>query len=160
VEALLGEPDAFAKKFHIARRVSYFICGMPFARHYVGERRPACPFMTMPLDRQGRPGTALKGVMEEIGEAGARGIACTYFFDMLSVYEARNTLVHGGKLGLTHRQESKATWFIATYLLHPVLTWFAQHPDAEMAELDREIAALPVMPWPPEGRNVAAAISS
>jgi hypothetical protein len=110
LEALLGEPDDKAKKFRVARRVSYFICGMPFARFYVGERRPACPFMTMPLDPRGNPRRELQEVMDEVREAGARGLRCTYFFDMLDIYGDRNALVHGGDLGLTHRQESQATW--------------------------------------------------
>jgi hypothetical protein len=148
-EALLGEPDDSAKKFRIARRASYFICGMPWTRRYFGERQPACPFMTMPLDRRGKPGPGLQAFMGEVRNAGARGVSCTYFCDVLKIYDDRNALVHGGRLGLNHRQESQATWFIAAYLLHPVLTWFAQHPEADLAELDREIAALPVMPWPP-----------
>jgi hypothetical protein len=156
LEALLGEPDDRAKKFRIARRVSYFIRGMPLTRFYAGDRQPACPFMTMTLNQDGNPGSALREVMREVKEAGARGIRCTYFFDVLDIYDDRNALVHGGGLGLTHRQESQATWFIAAYLLHPMLTWFAEHPDIELTALDQEIAALPAMPWPPEEENAPA----
>jgi hypothetical protein len=72
-----------------------------------------------------------------------------------NIIHSSGRIIRSGSFGLTHRQEGQATWLIAAYLLHPVLTWFAQHPDAELTELDREIAALPVMPWPPEGGNVA-----
>src|ERR1022692_4684650 len=57
---------------------------------------------------------------------------------------------HGGHLGLTANEESHATWFIAAWLLRPVLRWFSQHPAADLTDLDDEIAALPTAPWPPE----------
>ncbi len=162
LEALLGEPDDFAKKFRLARRVSYFTCGMPKTRRYIDEKCPACPFMAMPLDRKGKPGAALDEVMRVVAESGARGTACTYFFDVLRLYNTRNAIVHGNRpdLDLTHRGVDRAAWFIVAYLLHPVLSWFAQHPDAELTALDEEIAALPVMPWPPEAGDAAAASGS
>lgn len=74
---------------------------------------------------------------------------CTQFFDVLVFYDARNEIVHGRLLCLTDRQEGQATWFIASWLLRPVLTWFWEHPGSELTELDAEIASLPAMPVPP-----------
>lgn len=67
---------------------------------------------------------------------------CTQFFDVVELYDARNKIVHGGSLGLTESQESQAARFIAAWLLRPVLQWFAEHPDADLSELYKEIAAL------------------
>jgi hypothetical protein len=44
LEVLLGERDDGSKKYRLARRVSYFVCGLPNDRHADG--RPACPYLT------------------------------------------------------------------------------------------------------------------
>ena len=67
---------------------------------------------------------------------------CSQYFTVLALYDARSTIVHEGKLGLSADQEDSATWFIAAQLPHRVLTWFARHPDADLTELDTQIAAL------------------
>ena len=58
-------------------------------------------------------------------------------------YDARNTIVHAGRLGISAGEEGQATWYLASWLLRPVLTWFAEHPAAELADLDAEIASPP-----------------
>jgi len=69
------------------------------------------------------------------------------FFDLLDLYDDRNQIVHNGGLDLSPEQEGPATWFIASWLLKPVLTWFAEHPHADLSELDAQIGSLPV--WRP-----------
>ena len=54
LEALLGEPADSAKKFRIARRVSYFICGW-LEGSYAAGGRPACPLLALPLKASGQP---------------------------------------------------------------------------------------------------------
>jgi hypothetical protein len=95
-------------------------------------------------------GPQLSNLIRDIRSAGSRGLRCTYFLDVIGLYDARNDIVHGGRLGLTEGQESHATWFIAAWLLWPVLAWFAEHPTEELTDLDQEIAGLATMPWPPE----------
>jgi hypothetical protein len=148
LEALLGEPGDSSKKFRIARRISYFTCGSPLTSFYAGERRPACPLMALPLSTAGKPGPELDQVLRDMRKTGG-GIRCSYFLDVIDLYDARSEMVHTGRLGLTESQESHATWFIAAWLLRPALTWFAGHPTAELTELDGEIASLAKMPWPP-----------
>jgi hypothetical protein len=63
--------------------------------------------------------------------------------DVLDLYGARNEIVHEGRLGLSADQESQASWFITTWLFQRLLIWFAAHPQADLATLDAEIAALP-----------------
>jgi hypothetical protein len=94
------------------------------------------------MNSKGKPGSALDELIGEVRNAGARGVSCTYFLDVVDLYDARNALVHAGRLGLSARQGSQATWFIPAWLLRPVLRWFAGHPDAELTELDAQIAAL------------------
>ncbi len=67
---------------------------------------------------------------------------CTEFFGVLDLFDARNRIVYGGRIGLTEKEQNRATWFITRWLLPQVLRWFADHPDAELAELDAEVAAL------------------
>lgn len=143
LEVLLGEPDDSAKKFRLARRVCYFVCGWPGDR-YPDGRRPSCPYLALPMDGKGRPGPDLAKITRG-GRQGAYddGIYCSQFFDVLDLYDDRNDIVHHGQLGLTQRDEGQASWFIASWLLQPVLRWFSEHPQAELAELDAEIAALP-----------------
>jgi Apea-like HEPN len=139
LEVLLGEPGDRDKKFRIARRVSYFICGWLEGSYLAGDRL-ACPLLALPLRARGEPGSVLEQLIADINAGNIR--PCTQFFDVVGLYDARNQIVHGGSLGLTEAQESQATWFIAAWLLRPVLTWFAEHPDAELPELDEEITAL------------------
>lgn len=139
LEVLLGE-DTGTKKYLIARRVSYFTCGWP-GDVYADRTRAACPLMVLPLKSDRTPGAAFKQLLGDIQAGNIR--PCTQFFRVLALYEARNKIVHDGKLGLSPDQESRATWFIAARLLHRVLTWFAQHPGSDLAELDAETAGLP-----------------
>jgi hypothetical protein len=152
LEVLLGEPHDRAKKFRIARRVSYFVCGWPNERYPDGRRLP-CPYLTLPLDNNGFPGTALRQLINDVESGTAPNMYCSQFFDVLDLYDARNTMVHTGRLGISAREEGQATWYLAVWFLRPVLTWFAEHPGAELADLDTEIAARPptaaVTPQPP-----------
>jgi Apea-like HEPN len=146
LEALLGEPGDSAKKFRIARRVSYFICGW-LEGPYTAGGRPACPLLALPLTARGR-GPELEQLISDI-KTGALP-PCTQFLSVLRLYDDRSKLVHGGYLGLTANEESQATWFIAAWLLRPVLRWFSEHPAASLSDLDEEIAALPAAPPPAE----------
>ncbi len=142
LEVLLGEPSDRAKKFRIARRVSYFVCGWPNERYPDGQRL-LCPYLTLPLDNNGFPGTALRQLINEVESGTAPNMFCSQFFDVLDLYDARNTIVHAGRLGISAGEEGQATWYLASWLLRPVLTWFAEHPAAELADLDAEIASPP-----------------
>ena len=147
LEVLLGEPADKDKKFRIARRVPYFISGWLEGSYSAGDR-PTCPLLSLPLGARGAPGPDLQRLITEVNAGEVR--PCTQFFDVVALYHARNEIVHGGSLGLTESQESHMTWFIAAWLLRPVLRWFAEHPDAHLSGLDKEIAAVPAAPWPPE----------
>lgn len=141
LEALLGEPGDKTKKYRLARRVSYFVCGWPDERYMDG--RPACPYLTLPLDEKGQPDRAFRQLIKNVNDGLMPDIYCSQFFDVLDLYDARNALAHGERLSLALREEGRATWYLSAWLLKPVLTWFAQHPDAELTELDTQIATLP-----------------
>jgi hypothetical protein len=140
LEVLLGEAADHDKKFRIARRASYFSCGWP-RQLYPGTGRPACPLLSLPLSdrRPGAPGPQLHRVLGDM-RAG-RASRCTTFFEVCHIYEARNEIVHSGRLPADSNRPD--TWFIAALLLGPVLAWFASHPDSDLSELDADIAALP-----------------
>lgn len=146
LEVLLGEATDKDKKFRIARRVSYFSCGWP-GQLYPGAGRPACPLLSLPLSgqRPGAPGPQLQRVLRDM-QAG-RAHPCTRFFQVCRIYDARNEIVHRGRLPANWQRPD--TWFIAAHLLSPVLAWFASHPDSDLSELDDEIAALPTPPGQP-----------
>lgn len=139
LEALLGERADQDKKFRIARRVSYFSCGWP-GELYPGTARVPCALMSLPLDgrRSGAPGPALRGVLDDM-RAG-RSMRCSTFLDVLDIYDLRNQIVHEGYLPSEVSRPS--TWFVASQLLGEVLAWFAAHPDAELGDLDAEIAEM------------------
>jgi hypothetical protein len=138
LEVLLGE-DTSTKKHLIARRVSYFTCGWP-GPVYADGTRTACALMSTPLRPNGAPGGELAQLLSEMRAGNTR--PCSQYFNVLALYDARSTIVHEGKLGPSADEENSATWFIAARLLHRVLTWFARHPDADLTELDTQIAAL------------------
>jgi Apea-like HEPN len=141
LEVLLAEENDVAKKFRLARRVSYFLCGWPGDDRYTTRKRQACPLLALPLDGKGYPEKDLKKLINDVN-AGRAELPCTQFFDVLDLYDARNRIVHGGRLGLTDDEQTRATWFVANWLLRQVLAWFTDHPDAELTDLDAEIASL------------------
>ena len=134
LEVLLGE-DTRIKKYVIARRASYFTCGWP-GEVYVDGTKPSCALMSLPLNSNGT-NPELVQLVSNMRAGNSR--PCSRFLNVLNLYEARNKIVHEGKLGLSYDQQH-ATWFIAARLLHRVLTWFAAHPHADLTELDTEIA--------------------
>jgi hypothetical protein len=140
LEVLLGEERDKDKKFRVARRVSYFMCGWPGDNRYPAGNRAPCALLTLPLTTRGQPQKELQDLINAV-DSGQMS-PCTEFFGVLDLFDARNGIVHGGRLGLTEKEKNRATWYISRWLLPEVLRWFADHPDAELAELDAEIAAL------------------
>jgi hypothetical protein len=144
LEVLLGEQRDKDKKFRVARRVSYFMCGWPGDNRYPAGNRAACALLTLPLTTRGQPQQELQYLINAV-DSGQMS-PCTEFFGVLDLFDARNEIVHGGRLGLTEKEKNRATWYISRWLLPQVLRWFADHPDAELTELDAEIAALAAQP--------------
>lgn len=136
LEVLFGE-DTRTKKYVIARRVSYFTCGWP-GEVYADGTRLSCALMSLPLNSNGN-NSELAQLVSDMRAGSIR--PCSQFLDVLDLYEARNKIVHKGKLGLSPAQEQHSTWFIAARLLYRALTWFAAHPHADLTKLDAEIAA-------------------
>lgn len=66
---------------------------------------------------------------------------CSQFFDVLDLYNVRNAIVHAGRLGISKDEEGQVTWYLAAWLLRPVLTWFAENPTAELTDLDAKITS-------------------
>ena len=144
LEVLLGEERDENKKVRVARRVSYFMCGWPGDNRYPAGNRPPCALLTLPLTTHGQPRKELKDLINAV-DSGQMS-PCTEFFGVLDLFDVRNRIVHGGRLGLTEQEKNRATWYISRWLLPQVLRWFADHPDTELAELDAEIAALAAQP--------------
>ncbi len=140
LEVLLGEERDQDKKFRVSRRVSYFMCGWPGDDRYPAGNRPPCALLTLPLNTRGQPQQELRELVEAVNSGQMN--PCTEFFRVLDLFDARNRIVHGGRLGLTQKEQNAATWYVSRWLLPQVLRWFADHPDAELTELDTEIATL------------------
>jgi hypothetical protein len=116
------------------------MCGWPSGTGYPAGNRPPCALLTLPLTTRGQPQQELRDLIDAVDSGQIN--PCTEFFGVLDLFAARNRIVHGGRLGLTEKEQNRATWFISRWLLPQVLRWFADHPCAELAELDAEIAAL------------------
>jgi hypothetical protein len=117
------------------------MCGWPGDDRYPAGNRPACALLSLPLKTRGQPQRELRELIDAV-ESG-RISPCTEFFRVLDLFDARNRIVHGGRSSLTEQEQHRNTWFISRWLLPQVLRWFAEHPCAELAELDAEIGALP-----------------
>ncbi len=89
LEVLLGEPGDGDKKFRIARRVSYFICGWLEASYLAGGR-PACPLLALPLRARGQPGPDLERLIGDIKAGNVR--PCTQFFATVRARSAAGVL--------------------------------------------------------------------
>jgi hypothetical protein len=75
-------------------------------------------------------------------ESGEAPPECSWFFDVLHLYDARSSLVHDGWLDRGPGGRDLSTWFIGAVLLRPLLTWFATNPSGDLCQLDNEISAL------------------
>jgi hypothetical protein len=139
LEVLLAESSDQEKKARLARRVSYLACGAPnIGDCCPGDRRAACPFLTLPLRARGKPGPELERLIRHARAGTVPG--CRRFLDVLEIYEGRNTIVHEGRLRSTIFEPRPDTRFIEQAVLKPTLTWFSEHLEAELTELDTEIA--------------------
>jgi hypothetical protein len=139
LEVLLAESSDQEKKVRLAKRSSYLACGAPDVGVCCpGGRRAACPFLILPLRARGKPGPELEQLIRD-ARAGAVP-SCRMFLDVLDIYDGRNTIVHEGRLRPTIFEPRPDTRFIEHAVLKPALTWFSEHLEAELAELDMEIA--------------------
>ena len=138
LEVLLAESSDQGKKVRLARRASDFACGTPnIGNCCPGGRRAACPFLALPLTTRGKPGPELEQFIRDARAGTAPG--CSQFLHVPEIYESRNTIVHEGRLRPTLFEPRPDTRFIEQALLKPALTWFSEHLEAELTELDTEI---------------------
>jgi hypothetical protein len=134
----LRETTDQAKKFRLARRVAYFACFWPTERRHFDGTLPAYQYLALPLGgKNGELASRIRAV--ESGEAPPE---CSWFFDVLHLYDARSSLVHDGWLDRGPGGRDLSTWFIGAVLLRPLLTWFATNPSGDLCQLDNEISAL------------------
>jgi hypothetical protein len=140
LEVLLAEPSDQEKKVRLARRVSYLACGSASVGRCQNGHRVACPFLTLPLTPKGQPSPDLRQLIDDVSAGTVRG--CNRFLDVLDIYDARNTIVHQGRLRATIFESRPDTRFIESVLLRLALTWFSEHLEADLTELDNEIASL------------------
>jgi hypothetical protein len=82
----------------------------------------------------------LRQLIDDVRAGTVRG--CNRFLDVLDIYDARNTIVHQGRLRATIFESRPDTRFIESVLLRLALTWFSEHLEADLTELDNEIASL------------------
>jgi hypothetical protein len=119
LEVLLGEERDQDKKFRVARRVSYFMCGWPGDNRYPAGNRPPCALLTLPLSTRGQPQQELRELIDAV-DSGQMS-PCTEFFGVLDLFAARNRIVHGGRLGLTEKEQNRHARFISMWLPRQVL---------------------------------------
>jgi hypothetical protein len=76
------------------------------------------------LNTRGQPQQELQELIDAV-DTGKQPVPCTEFFSVLDLFDARDRIVHGGRIGLTEKEQSGAAWFISRWLLPQVLRWFA-----------------------------------
>lgn len=137
IEALLLERSNQPGSLRLARRCAYFTCGYP--DDFCGRDRPACVILTASTDRKSV--RTLRG-QRELGDADVRQ-RCSEWHRVLDWYDTRSTIVHEGSTEVTDKEASRIIFWLTHHLLPGAMTFFAEHENDPLGELDAAIAALP-----------------
>jgi hypothetical protein len=140
LEALLGDPFVAGHRgvggHRLAKRAAYLWCGtdMPSPSPHRPVGRPACLFLTAGTDPRGDP-----SVYDKL----SGNWACSWYGIMRHLYDDRNAVLHGGVAALDQKRAS-AYQFNFDKVLLATIDWILQRQPVSVADLDFDIAALPV----------------
>lgn len=135
-ETLLLERSSQPQAFRLARRAAYFTCGLP--DEMCGRDRPACVLLKTEPDRKS---IGKLKAQRDLGDRDFRE-RCSEWHHALDRYDVRSEIVHDGETGIPVRDASQILYWLTHDLLPAALTWFANHADEPIGDLDLEIAAL------------------
>jgi hypothetical protein len=120
-----GGPQA--RRF--ARHVTAFACHRDDGRRCGGDATD-CPYLRLNPDDGVRLST-----LASLGS----GWICSEWDTAMQWYDARNAAVHGRGHDVAQKVASSAEFVTAHYLLEPILTWLAAHPEDPIAALETEL---------------------
>jgi len=146
VEVLLARDNLEGRQpqsFSVARRVAYLTC-----ESKCGRSQSLCPY-TRSRNGKGSPFRQLLADLESLAEQGKEW-RCSAFLHIAAptevvellrhppLFTARNEVAHEGQTSLTEK-EIRRLRHLTDSVVMDVLYWFAAHPDASTADLDKEI---------------------
>lgn len=141
LEAWLLPRDRGTQTYRLARSVAYFGCG----RHdnsLCGRSRETCLYLG--LDPTSSPDLRKLKRLRAVGEHPPW--RCAEWHRVVDWYDMRSDVVHGAGPNIEMRDANNALYWAMRYLTEPILNFLSAHENEPIDGLDREIAALPVMP--------------
>jgi len=139
LEALLLPRSRGPQTFRLARYVAFFGCGLP-EQSLCGRHRSTCMYLAHdPAEKADRNALA---VWQTRADADPRW-RCSEWEAALDLYDTRSALVHGENRPVDLAEGRRAEYWVARWLLVPILEWLREHPDDPAGDLEAALKALP-----------------
>lgn len=138
LEAWLIRRQPGAQTLRLAQHVTWFGCG----RHdndLCGRDRPICPYLHLSPD-VGRDRDRLK-VLRDLGNTYGTW-RCSEWHRVMDWYAARSDAAHGDPTAVDTKHADSAEYWVAHYLMEPILDWLHEHPDDPVGDLEATLAAV------------------
>jgi hypothetical protein len=142
LESMLLERLPQSQGFRLARRASYFTCGL-HNDSLCGRDRPTCQSLALDPAHQ-RDLRALKR-LRQLADMDTRW-RCSEWLTYLHRYDLRSSVGHGDDAPVDEKEASSAEYWTMRWTAEPLLLWLVEHPLTPLASLDEAIAALPPVP--------------
>jgi hypothetical protein len=140
LEAWLLPRQAGPLTYRLARAVSYFGCGR-HADDLCGRTRETCLYLGLDPGRNAEL-QRLKRLRVKGSEPPWR---CAEWHRVVDWYEDRSDVVHGAGPVIAMKDASNSTYWVARWLVEPILTFLHKHPVDPTDALERAFATLPAM---------------
>jgi hypothetical protein len=153
LEAWLLRRSAGSQTLRLARHVAWFGCGA-HSGILCGRERPICPYLYLRPERGDEQ--RLLGRLKKLGDAHVAW-RCSEWRRVMNWYDARSEVAHGGMNAVDAKAADDAEFWIARFLVQPILLWMRDHPVDPIGALE---AALNSQDEPAGWRAMVEAIDS
>lgn len=142
LETMLLDQAPSGQALRLARRAAFLTCGRP-GGSLCGRDRDSCCCLTLdPAEDSDR--RALQRV-RKLADVDTRW-RCSEWLRYQHWHDLRSAVVHGDLKTADEEQIAEAEYGVLRWLTEPLLQWFLDHPVDPLADLDRELQALPPVP--------------
>jgi len=134
LEVLFADDDWQGKAYGLARRAAFVSCSVPTGS-MCGRDRASCPYIA--VDPGKRVPQALKDLVKR-SETDV-SVLCHHYRFAFDLYQWRNDAVHEGTSHRDFKEVEHAAWEVAQWILPPLLTWCAEHPEDDIGAIEQDI---------------------
>lgn len=137
LEAWLLKRSRERQTLRLARAVAWFGCGVQ-ERNLCGRSRPVCPYLHLSPERGGD--RKRLATLRRIGQD--RPWRCSEWHRVMDWYDARSDAAHGDFSSVTRKAADDAEFWVAHYLMVPIVEWLSANSNDPVTALDQQFAAV------------------